>query len=121
MKTFLKIIIGFVLGVICTLGVLAIMAKINSSKTSIPVSYFDIRMTHGTVHLHTGMPKDSVIMLCGQGIDEFESSIIEGHNVERIRYVTSNPVVVNLDFTFVDGLLTECNQEPIRAHRQFNF
>lgn len=111
MKTFLHIVIGFVLGVICTLGVLAIIAAATNSRERIdvPVSHFDAKTKKGKVHLHTGMPKDSVIMLCGEP-DEFSSTTIQGHNMEHVGYQVSNSFISDLEFTFIDGVLTDCTQ-----------
>ena len=55
MKTFLHIVIGFVLGVVCTLGVLAVIATATSSKMQeeikVPVSHFDAKTKKGKVHI----------------------------------------------------------------------
>ena len=54
MKTFLHIVIGFILGVICTLGVLAIIAATSNrmEQIDVPVSYFDAKTKKGKVKLH---------------------------------------------------------------------
>lgn len=113
MKTFLHIVIGFVLGVVCTLGVLAVIATATSSKMQeeikVPVSHFDAKTKKGKVHLHTGMSKDSVLMLCGEP-DEFRSSTIQGHNMEHAGYMVKDKYVSDLEFTFIDGVLTDCTQ-----------
>ena len=113
MKTFIHILIGFVIGVVCTLGVLAIIATVASSnmqeEIKVPVSYFDAKTKKGKVHLHTGMPKDSVLMLCGEP-DEFRSTTIQGHNMEHVGYQVSNKYISDLEFTFVDGVMTDYTQ-----------
>ncbi len=113
MKTFLHILIGFVLGIVCTLGVLAVIAAATSansrSEIKVPISYFDAKTKKGKVRLHTGMPKDSVLMLCGEP-DEFRSSTIQGHNMEHAGYMVKDRYVSDLEFTFIDGVLTDYSQ-----------
>lgn len=112
MKTFLHILIGFILGVVCTLGVLAIIAAASDrmEQIDVPVSYFDAKTKKGKVKLHTGMPKDSVLMLAGEP-DEFRSTTIQGHNMEHAGYKISNRYVADLEFTFIDGVLTDYSQD----------
>ena len=114
MKTFLHILIGFILGVVCTLGVLAIIAFATRANTeeqiNVPVSYFDAKTKKGKVHLHTGMPKDSVLLLCGEP-DEFRSTTIQGHNMEHAGYQVKSDLICDLEFTFIDGMLTDYSQQ----------
>ena len=88
----------------CTLGVLAIIAAASNrmEQIDVPVSYFDAKTKKGKVKLHTGMPKDSVLLLAGEP-DEFRSTTIQGHNMEHAGYKISNRYVADLEFTFIDG------------------
>ena len=114
MKTFLHILVGFILGVVCTLGVLAIIAATTHADTQeqfeMPISYFDAKTKKGKVKLHAGMPKDSVLLLAGEP-DEFRSTTIQGHNMEHAGYKISNRYVADLEFTFIDGILTDFSQD----------
>jgi len=107
-KTFLHIVIGFTLGVICTLGFLAIIAATSNKmeQINIPVSYFDAKTKKGKVKLHTGMPRDSILLLAGEP-DEYRSTTIKGHSIEYVRYKINNRYVANLKFAFIDGMLTD--------------
>lgn len=94
MNTFLKISLGFVLGVVCTIGVFYIIAatqdteenrlreeirikalkKLNQSFSDsgtneaeqINIQSFELTTEKGIVKLHTYMPKDSVQILMGR-------------------------------------------------------
>lgn len=79
-------------------------------QIGVPVSYFDVNMMKGKVKLHTGMPKDSVLLFAGEP-SEFRSSTIQGLNMEHARYKISNRYVAGLEFTFIDGVLTDYNQD----------
>lgn len=105
MKSFLKVFLGFILGIVCTIGVSFIFA----SKPDIPISYFDVKTKKATVKMHTAMPKDSVFFLLGSP-DDFSSNTISGHVVEHAGYKIKNQYITDLNFTFVDGLLTDFEQ-----------
>lgn len=107
MRKFLHIGIGFVLGVVCTLGVLAIMPFSSNShdENKEPVNHGDAETKIDMTQLHIGLPKDSVLLIYGEP-DEFSSTSLQGRNVEHIAYKVNNSVVPNLEFTFVDGALT---------------
>ena len=95
------------LGVICALGVKAILSfPLNSlDKNNEPVNNVNSKTNIDVAQLHIGLPKDSIIMIFGEP-DEFSSTSLQGRNVEHFGYKVSNSIVPNLEFTFVDGALT---------------
>ena len=95
------------LGVICALGVLAILSFPSNShdENNEPVNNVNSKTNIGVEQLHIGLPKDSVLLIYGEP-DEFSSTSLQGRNVEHIAYKVNNSVVPNLEFTFVDGALT---------------
>lgn len=116
MKPFIYILIGFVAGIICTIGALFIYAtvKTNSQQEQIEqfqekVIYFDVKSKTGFVKLHTGMPKDSVTAKFGNP-DDYRINQIQGRSVEFVGYKINNKYVADLNLTFVDGYLSEVNQ-----------
>lgn len=115
MKTFLHILIGFVIGVICTLGVLYIMALYHQNTLEAidaPYNSYNIKTKDGTVTLHTGMPRDSVYLILGEP-DSFQTFNVQGHALEMSGFKISSKLVPDLDLTFEDGLLRDVSQHSL--------
>ena len=85
---------------------------VTSNGISVPVSYFDVNGKNGEVRIHTGMSKDSVILLVGKP-DKFESSTVRGHNLEELEYFihSDNEFMPDLEITLIDGIITEVDQD----------
>lgn len=73
----LKVGCGCLIGVVLTIGIFLVIGilggfdNISSDQQSYepeptPVQYFQVESGKGQVTLHTGMPKDSVLLLLGQ-------------------------------------------------------
>lgn len=114
MKTFLHILIGFIIGVICTLGVLyiyAVMHQENIEAVETPSYTYNVKTHDGTVTLHTGMSRDSVCLVLGEP-DSFETHNVQGHIIEMSGFKTSNnSSIPDLIITFKDGLLRDVSQQ----------
>ena len=116
MKPFVYILIGFVAGIICTVGALFIYVAVNAKpqheqieQLQEKVIYFDVKSKTGLVKLHTGMPKDSVTTKFGNP-DDYSINQIRGRSVEFVGYKINNKYVADLRLTFVDGFLSEVDQ-----------
>lgn len=113
MKTFLHILIGFVIGVIFTLGVLyiyAVMHQEDIEAVETPSYTYNVKTNDGTVTLYTGMSRDSVCLILGEP-DSFETHNIQGHIIEMSGFKTSNNSIPDLIITFEDGLLKDVSQQ----------
>lgn len=116
MKPFFYVLIGFLAGVICTIGVLFVFAafRSNSQQAQLEqiqqnVAYFEVKSKNELVKLHTGMPKDSVTMYFGTP-DDYSINQIYGRSVEFVGYKINNKYVSDLNLTFEDGFLTKVDQ-----------
>lgn len=70
---------------------------------------FEIITKHGTVTLHLGMPKDSVIMLVGEPNNIRSHSEYDNDIIEVLEYSIKDKYN-DLSFTFENGKLKEYNQ-----------
>ena len=71
---------------------------------------FDIVTKQGTVTLHLGMPKDSVIMLVGEPNNIRSHSEYDNDIIEVLEYNTKDRYN-DLSFTFENGKLKEFRQD----------
>jgi hypothetical protein len=138
MNTFFKIALGFVLGVVCTIGVLFLIAntKENQLKEEIrnqllenlkqslselneeaPNEYeprniqsFELSTKNGVIKLHTYMPKDSVQILMGrpQSTDVDNRGSFGVH--ETWEYKGRNRYTSEFTIEFTDGELKSVRQ-----------
>ncbi|WP_119789931.1 hypothetical protein [Flavobacterium anhuiense] len=136
MNTFLKISLGFVLGVVSTIGVLYIIAatqnteenqlreeirmkalkNLNQSLGDFDedgqrnIQSFELTTKKGIVKLHTYMPKDSVQILMGrpQSTDINDYGYGEAH--ETWKYKGTNKYVDEFTIEFINGKLKSVNQ-----------
>lgn len=70
---------------------------------------FEIITKHGTVTLHLGMPKDSVIMLVGKPDNIQSHSDYDNDIIEELEYKIKSQDF-DLSFTFENGKLRDFNQ-----------
>lgn len=136
MNTFFKIMLGFVLGVVCTIGVLFIIAATQKTEEnqlrkeirmkalkSLDQSFseideaeerniqsFELTTKNGIVKLHTYMPKDSVQILMGrpQTTDIYDDGY--GEVSETWKYKGSNSVCDEFTIKFINGELKSVSQ-----------
>ena len=113
MKTFLKIALGFVLGVAFTVGVLFIIGTIQNTYENEQrnIQSFELITKNGIVKLHTYMSKDSVQILMGRP----RSTDINyyGFNKEvheTWKYKGTNSYVDEFTFEFINGKLISVSQ-----------
>lgn len=134
MNTFLKVALGFVLGVISTIGVLYIVSRnqnseenqlreeiklqalknlkqtLDQSETVGNVQSFELTTKKGIVKLHTSISKDSVQLLMGrpQG-----TNVRKGYNgdvEETWKYRGTNHYVDEFTIEFTNGKLISVRQ-----------
>jgi hypothetical protein len=138
MNTFLKISLGFVLGVVCTIGVLYIIAATQNTEENRlreeirmkalknlnqsfgesdtdkdeqrNIQSFELTTKNGIVKLHTYMPKDSVQILMGrpQSTDINDYGYGEAH--ETWKYKGTNRYVDEFTIEFTNGKLKSVRQ-----------
>jgi hypothetical protein len=114
MSTFLKIVLGFVLGVICTIGVLFVIGLGMNARQSIEeprnIQSFELSTKNGIVKLHTYMPKDSVQILIGrpQSTDVNDMGRFGVH--ETWEYKGRNEYTNEFTIEFTDGELKSVRQ-----------
>jgi len=139
MNTISKIALAFVLGVVCTFGVLYIMSRsLNTEEnqlredirtqalknlkqtlngnnedenTEINIQSFELTTKNGIVKLHTYMPKDSVQALMGrpQSTDIHNNKYIDQVR-ETWRYRGSNKYSDEFTIEFINGELESVRQ-----------
>ncbi|MBW7844518.1 MAG: hypothetical protein H3C45_02505 [Bacteroidia bacterium] len=139
MNTFLKISLGFVLGVVCTIGVFYIIAatqdteenrlreeirikalkKLNQSFSDsgtneaeqINIQSFELTTEKGIVKLHTYMPKDSVQILMGRPQStDINDYGYKGEVHETWRYKGTNRYIDEFTIEFKNGKLKSVSQ-----------
>ena len=137
MNTFWKISLGFVLGIVCTIGVLYIIAATqnteenrlreeirmkalrnlnqsfddsNTSEEQRNTQSFELITKKGVIKLHTYMPKDSVKILMGrpQSTDINDYGYGEAH--ETWKYKGTNRYIDEFTIEFVNGKLKSVDQ-----------
>jgi hypothetical protein len=139
MNTFLKIALGFVLGVVCTVGVLYIISKSQNTEENqlreelrtlalknlkqnlerkntdeskeINIQSFELTTKKGIVKLHTYMPKDSVQILMGR---PRSTDIVNNEYNDEVRetwmYKGSNDYIDEFTIEFINGELNSIRQ-----------
>lgn len=114
MNTFFKIAIGFVIGVVFSVGILLLFALFAQSKEDSynkqNSQWFDLSTKNGVVTLHTGMPKDSVRILMGVPRTTDVTEIGNSRIVETWKYKGRNRYLDEFTFDFVNGELKSVNQ-----------
>jgi hypothetical protein len=139
MNTFLKIALGFILGVLCTVGIIFIIGKfknseenqlreeirtqaLNNLKKTLDgydadgsaeknIQSFELTTKKGIVNLHTYMPKDSVKALMGRP----QSTDVDNYGYkdevrETWRYRGSNNYIDEFTIEFTNGKLKSVRQ-----------
>jgi len=139
MNTFLKIALGFVLGVVCTVGVLYIISKSQNTEENqlreelrtlalknlkqnldrkntdesneINIQSFELTTKKGIVKLHTYMPKDSVQVLMGR---PRSTDVVNNEYNDEVRetwkYKGSNDYLDEFTIEFINGELNSVRQ-----------
>lgn len=138
MNTFLKIASGFVLGVVCTLGVLHIIGKTQNTeenqlreeirtqalknlKQSLDefntdeneqrnIQSFELSTKKGIVKLHTYISKDSVQILMGRPQSTDVNDYGLGEVSETWKYRGTNRYVDEFTIEFTNGKLKSVSQ-----------
>ena len=117
MNTFLKIFIGFIVGVICTVGAFFIVGTAVSHSQyaddelkSSNLQYFELNTSKGDVILHTYMTKDSVKLLMGKpnSVDVFNGGYSGVH--ETWEYKGRNRYISEFTIKFLNGELESVSQ-----------
>ena len=108
MNTFLKIALGFVLGVVSTIGVLyTIGATQNTDENE---QTFELTTKNGIVKLHTSISKDSVQILMGRPQATDVSKGYNGDIMETWKYKGTNSYVEEFTIEFTNGKLESVRQ-----------
>ncbi len=139
MNTFLKIALGFILGVVCTVGVLYIISKSQNTEENqlreelrtlalknlkqkldgkntdeskeINIQSFELTTKKGIVKLHTYMPKDSVQVLMGRPRStDVVNNEYNGEVRETWKYKGSNDYLDEFTIEFINGELNSVRQ-----------
>ena len=138
MKTFLKIALGFVLGVVCTVGVLFIIGTLQNTeenqlreeirtqalknlKQSFDeldineneqrnIQSFELTTKNGIVKLHTYMSKDSVQILMGRPRSTDINDYGYGEVKETWKYKGTNKYIDEFTIEFINGKLKSVRQ-----------
>jgi len=134
MNTFLKIALGFVLGVVCTVGVLYIIAATKNTEENrlreearmkalknLNQSFgesdadgneqsFELTTKNAIVKLHTSMSKDSVQILMGRPQATDVSKGFNGDVEETWKYKGTNRYVEEFTIQFTNGKLESVHQ-----------
>lgn len=138
MNTFLKISLGFVLGVVCTIGVLYIIAATQNTEENRlreeirmkalknlnqsfgesdtdedeqrNIQSFELTTKNGIVKLHTYMSKDSVQILMGRPQSTNINDYGYGEVSETWKYKGTNRYVDEFTIEFTNGKLKSVRQ-----------
>lgn len=138
MNTFLKISLGFVLGVVCTIGVLYIFAASQNTEENRlreeirmkalknlnqsfgesdsdkdeqrNIQSFELTTKNGIVKLHTYMSKDSVQILMGRPQSTDINDNGYGKTYETWKYKGTNRYVDEFTIEFINGKLKSVSQ-----------
>lgn len=117
----LKVGCGFILGIVCTIMFSGIFYFVSAPKAEdidyedkIPslygdskgeVQYFKVRSKKGKATIHTGMPKDSVILLLGE-----PTEFISSDYIDEITYRYGNYDLNSLRIEFRKGRVKSISQ-----------
>ncbi len=138
MNTFLKIALGFVLGVVCTVGVLYVIGTMNNTEENQlreeirmqalknmkqfldesdsdendqkNIQSFELTTKNGIVKLHTYMSKDSVQILMGRPQSTDVNDYGFGEVIETWKYKGTNRYVDEFTIEFTNGKLKSVRQ-----------
>ena len=121
MKTFLKIALGFVLGVVCTVGILFIIGTLQNLEQSFDeldineneqrnIQSFELTTKNGIVKLHTYISKDSVQILMGRPRSTDINDYGYGEVKETWKYKGTNKYVDEFTIEFINGKLKSVYQ-----------
>jgi hypothetical protein len=138
MNTFLKISLGFVIGVVCTIGVLYIIAatqnteenrlreeirmkalknlnqSLGESETDEDeqknIQSFELTTKKGIVKLHTYLSKDSVQILMGRPQSTNINDYGYGEARETWKYRGTNTYIDEFTIEFINGKLKSVSQ-----------
>lgn len=138
MNTFLKIALGFVLGAVCTVGVLYIIGTLNNTEENQlreeirmqalknmkqfldesdaddndqkNIQSFELTTKNGIVKLHTYMSKDSVQILMGRPKSTDVNDYGFGEVIETWKYKGTNRYVDEFTIEFTNGKLKSVRQ-----------
>jgi hypothetical protein len=113
MNTISKIALAFVLGVVCTFGVLYIMSRSQYTQetTEINIQSFELTTKNGIVKLHTYMPKDSVQILMGRPQStDIDNNKYKDEVRETWKYKGSNELIDEFTIEFINGELQSVRQ-----------
>lgn len=138
MNTFLKIALGFVLGAVCTVGVLYIIRTLNNTEENQlreeiqmqalknmkqfldesdsdqnyqkNIQSFELNTKNAIVKLHTYMSKDSVQILMGRPQSTDLNDYGFGEVIETWKYKGTNRYVDEFTIEFTNGKLKSVRQ-----------
>lgn len=138
MNTFLKIALGFVLGAVCTVGVLYIIRTLNNTEENQlreeiqmqalknmkqflyesdsdenyqkNIQSFELNTKNGIVKIHTYMSKDSVQILMGRPQSTDVNDYGFGEVIETWKYKGTNRYVDEFTIEFTNGKLKSVRQ-----------
>jgi hypothetical protein len=138
MNTFLKILLGFVIGVVCTIGVLYIIAATHNTEENRlreeirikalknlnqslgesdtdedeqkNIQSFELTTKKGIVKLHTYLSKDSVQILMGRPQSTNINDYGYGESRETWRYRGTNRYIDEFTIEFINGKLKSVSQ-----------
>ena len=91
------------------IGLLCILYISSGSKSEYNQTPFEVMTKKGTIKLHLGIPKDSVILLIGKP-DDIESHSEGKAIIEEIGYKVNTDDYPDLNFTFENGKLESFSQ-----------
>jgi hypothetical protein len=113
MKGLLIFIGGLITGILLTLFFLFVLAagikKKQNISDSVQIQYIDVKGRKGNTTLHTGMQKDSVLILVGKP-EEVRLNSIGNFTYETWGYKLKNKYVADLEIEFEDGKLKGVRQ-----------
>ncbi|MCQ2238709.1 MAG: hypothetical protein MJZ73_05700 [Bacteroidaceae bacterium] len=73
------------------------------------VVYFNVKTSHGNVRLHTGMTKDSILILMGEP-DEFSILDVGGDYHEDMDYHINQSAYCDLSLEVINGILVNAHK-----------
>lgn len=85
--------------------------SIKSTIDELPshVVYFNIKSAKGEVRLHTGMLKDSILLLLGEP-DEFSVNKVLNDYHEKLDYHINQSLYCDLSLEVINGVLVNANK-----------
>lgn len=107
MRGFGLFVLGFVAGILFTffgLFLVSLATRNNNEEVNNQFQYVEIKGKNGNVQVHTGMPKDSVLILAGKP-DNVRINTIGNTAYETWEYNSTNKYLPYLSIDFEDGIL----------------